>query len=47
MSEMNREFPPVFDGHEDFMKIVKTDPRYRADTKFVFRTTVMPFEWVQ
>jgi len=34
-------------GHKEFMKIVKTDPRYLADKKYVFRTTVMPFEWVK
>ncbi len=29
------------DGHEDFMSIVKSDPRYRADRNYMFTTTVL------
>lgn len=29
-------------GHKEFMKIVKSDPRYQEDKKFVFRTTILP-----
>ncbi|RAI34360.1 hypothetical protein, partial [Rhodoplanes roseus] len=29
-------------GHREFMALVKRDPRWRADPKFVFRTTVLP-----
>jgi hypothetical protein len=28
-------------GHHEFMALVKSDPRYRADPKFVFATTVI------
>jgi hypothetical protein len=34
-------------GHREFMALVKSDPRYRADPKFVFATTVMPADWAQ
>ncbi len=37
----------MVDGHEDFMRIVKTDARYKKDHKFVFWTTVMPVEWLE
>lgn len=29
------------EGHREFMRIVKSDPRYLADPDFVFRTTVL------
>lgn len=29
-------------GHKEFMKIVKSDPRYQEDKKFVFRTAILP-----
>ena len=29
-------------GHREFMAIVKSDPRYRADPKHVFATTILP-----
>jgi hypothetical protein len=34
-------------GHREFMAIVKSDPRYRIDKRFVFRTTILPAEWVR
>ena len=33
-------------GHREFMALVKSDPRYRADNRFAFRTTLLPAEWV-
>jgi putative chitinase len=30
------------DGHREFMRIVKSDPRYRADPGFVFTAAIMP-----
>jgi hypothetical protein len=33
-------------GHLDFIKILKTDARYRADPGFVFSSTVMPYMWL-
>jgi len=35
------------EGHRAFMAIVKSDPRYRSNRRFVFATTVMPGEWLQ
>lgn len=32
-------------GHREFMKLIKTDPRYKKG--FVFHTTVMPHDWVR
>ncbi|MFB2881826.1 hypothetical protein [Floridanema aerugineum] len=29
-------------GHLEFMSIVKTDPRYQADRRFLFTTTIIP-----
>jgi len=29
-------------GHKDFMAIVKSDPRYKANRKYVFATTILP-----
>ncbi|MEA5389964.1 peptidoglycan-binding protein [Cyanobium gracile UHCC 0139] len=29
------------DGHREFMRLVKQDPRYRADSRFLFSTTVI------
>ena len=29
-------------GHKDFMAIVKSDPRYKANRKYVFSTAVLP-----
>lgn len=29
-------------GHQEFMQIVKSDPRYRSDKTYVFRTIVLP-----
>lgn len=40
---------PKVKDHETFMRLVKTDPRYRVNpgrAGFVFRTTVMPADWV-
>jgi len=37
----------MVDGHEDFMRLVKTDARYRKDHKYVFSTTVMPVDWLE
>lgn len=37
---------PKVRDHQAFMRIVKSDPRYRADRKFVFATTVMPAAWL-
>lgn len=33
-------------GHEEFMKLVKSDTRYRANHRYVFDTTVMPYSWL-
>jgi hypothetical protein len=30
------------EGHKEFMSIVKSDPRFKADKKFVFSTTILP-----
>jgi hypothetical protein len=30
------------DGHRQFMALVKSDPRYQADRKYVFTTTILP-----
>ncbi|MEH2135400.1 peptidoglycan-binding protein [Nostoc sp.] len=30
------------EGHEEFMKLVKSDPRYQANSNYVFLTTVIP-----
>jgi putative chitinase len=30
------------DGHREFMRIVKSDPRYLADRRFVFSATILP-----
>ena len=29
------------------MALVKSDPRYRSDNRFVFTSTIMPAEWLQ
>lgn len=34
-------------GHREFMAMVKSDPRYRDDKRFAFKTTILPAEWVQ
>lgn len=34
-------------GHRAFMALVKSDPRYLRDKRFVFATTIMPAEWVK
>lgn len=33
-------------GHENFMRIVKSDPRYKKDRKFAFTATILPAEAV-
>lgn len=33
-------------GHDDFIRIVSADRRYKADKKFVWTSTVMPAAWV-
>jgi NADH-quinone oxidoreductase subunit I len=30
------------EGHKEFMRIVKSDPRYLADKKYQFLTTIIP-----
>lgn len=37
---------PSVDDHEKFMLICKSDPRYKANNRFIFRTTVMPAAWI-
>lgn len=37
----------MVDGHEDFMARLKQDPRYLVNKNYVFRTTVMPYEWIK
>jgi hypothetical protein len=32
----------LMSGHRAFMEIVKSDPRYVADPKFIFRTSILP-----
>jgi hypothetical protein len=32
----------LMSGHSAFMEIVKSDPRYRADKKYAFKTTILP-----
>ena len=34
-------------GHQQFMKIVKRDPRYLANRRFIFTSTVMPVSDIQ
>jgi hypothetical protein len=33
-------------GHQQFIALLKTDARYRADRNFLWSSTVMPVEWV-
>jgi hypothetical protein len=33
-------------GHRDFMALVKSDPRYRANNRFIFTSTIIPAEWL-
>jgi hypothetical protein len=33
-------------GHQDFMRLVKSDPRYLADRHFVFTATILPADGV-
>lgn len=37
----------MVDGHEDFMRIVKTDARYVKNHRYIFGTTVMPVDWLE
>jgi len=37
----------MVDGHREFMRIVKTHPAYLKNKRHVFRTTVMPYEWIK
>jgi hypothetical protein len=37
---------PKIADHAAFMRLVKSDPRHRANNRFVFATTVMPAAWV-
>jgi len=32
----------TIEGHQEFMAIVKSDPRYRQDSSYIFSTTIIP-----
>lgn len=36
----------VMADHREFMRLVKTDARYLADSKYIFDVTVLPVEWL-
>lgn len=37
----------TINGHKEFMNMVKSDPRYVQNSKHIFKTTVVPANWIE